>query len=96
MSKLNMIEKCEQTKITWKDGQDPTRKKVKKKRNGKRVTVDIASQSFFKFFDQMRMPEDEDLKMGKLIVRRSDLEYPSKVAKEEVEEKTEDEEDTEP
>ncbi len=42
------------------------------------------------------MPEDEDLKMGKLIVRRSDLEYPSKVAKEEVEEKTEDEEDTEP
>lgn len=96
MSKLNMIEKCEQTKITWKDGQDPTRKKVKKKRNGKRVTVDIASPSFFKFFDQMRMPEDEDLKMGKLIVRRSDLEYPSKVAKEEVEEKTEDEEDTEP
>ncbi len=51
MSKLNMIEKCEQTKITWKDGQDPTRKKVKKKRNGKRVTVDIASPSFFKFFD---------------------------------------------
>ena len=44
----------------------------------------------------MRMPDDEDLKMGKLIVKRSDLEYPSKPAKEEIEERTEDEEDTEP
>jgi len=44
----------------------------------------------------MRMPEDDDLKMGKLIVKRSDLEYPSKVEKEDVEERTEDEEETEP
>ena len=37
MSRQNVIEKTESTRITWKDGSDPTVKKVKKKRGGKRV-----------------------------------------------------------
>jgi hypothetical protein len=51
MSRQNVIEKTEQTKINWKEGFDPTRKKVKKKRKGKKVTVEAACDSFFTFFD---------------------------------------------
>ena len=51
MSRQNVIEKTEQTKINWKEGQDPTRKKVKKKRKGKKVNIEVSADSFFTFFD---------------------------------------------
>jgi hypothetical protein len=39
MLRPNVIEKTEATKINWKEGQDPTCKKVVKKRKGKKVKV---------------------------------------------------------
>ena len=77
MSRQNVIEKTEQTKINWKEGQDPTRKKVKKKRKGKKVSVEVAADSFFTLFDQISMPTDDELKKGKLTITRKDLENPS-------------------
>lgn len=74
MSRQNVIEKTEATKINWKDGRDPSRRKQKKKRKGKRVTVDVHCPSFFELFDQMRMPSDDDLKEGKLTFTRKDVE----------------------
>ena len=41
MSRKNVIEKAEGTKINWKEGCDPTIKKVKKKRKGKKVNVQV-------------------------------------------------------
>ena len=76
MGRPNVIEKVDATKINWKDDKDPTVKKVKKKRKGKRVTVNIGQTSFFSFFDPLRMPEEEDLKEGKLKVKRLDVEKP--------------------
>ena len=35
MSRANVIEKTDSTPITWKEGKDPTRKQVKKKKKGK-------------------------------------------------------------
>ena len=74
MGRPNVIEKTESTKINWKDCQDPTRKKVKKKRKGKKVPVEVTCDSFFTFFDQIKMPSDDDLKAGKLKIVREDLE----------------------
>lgn len=51
MSRKNCIEKTEATKITWKEGCNPTVKRVNKKRGGKRVAVKVACNSFFTFFD---------------------------------------------
>jgi len=53
---------------------DPTIKKVKKKREGKKITVNVANPSFFTFFDPIRMPSDDELKKGNLIFKREDLE----------------------
>ena len=74
MSRQNVIDKTESTKINWKDCQNPTRKKVKKKRKGKKIAVEVACDSFFTFFDQIKMPSDEDLKKGILSIKREDLE----------------------
>ena len=74
MARANVIEKCESTKINWKEGCNPTIKRVKKKRGGKRVLVEVPNDSFFTFFDQIRMPSDEELKDGNLIITRTDLE----------------------
>ena len=51
MSRANVIEKTDGTKINWKEGCDPTRKKVKKKRAGKKVNVEVPNDSFFSLFD---------------------------------------------
>lgn len=80
MGRPNVIEKVEATKINWKEDRDPTIKKVRKKRKGKRVTVNVGQASFFSFFDPIRMPEDEDLKEGKLKVTRHDVEKDSEAA----------------
>ena len=37
MSKQNVIEKCEGTDISWKDGRDVTKKKIKKKSKSKKA-----------------------------------------------------------
>ena len=74
MSRQNVIDKTESTKINWKDCQNPTRKKVKKKRKGKKIAVEVGCESFFTFFDQIKMPTDEDLKKGNLTIAREDLE----------------------
>lgn len=42
MGRPNVIEKVEATKINWKEDRNPCVKKVKKKRKGKRVTVNVA------------------------------------------------------
>lgn len=36
MTKQNIIEKCDGTEISWKDGKDVTKKKVKKKSKNKK------------------------------------------------------------
>jgi len=74
MSRANVIEKVEATKINWKDGCNPTLKKVRKKRGGKKMMVNVACPSFFSFFDQIHMPSDDDLKQGKLVIIREDVE----------------------
>ena len=37
MTKQNVIEKCEGTEISWKDGKDVTKKKIKKKSKNKKA-----------------------------------------------------------
>lgn len=58
MSRANVIDSAESTKINWKEGCDPTIKKVKKKRKGKKVMVQVPQKSFFNFFEEIRMPSD--------------------------------------
>lgn len=74
MSRKDVIERVDGTKINWKEGCNPTVKKVKKKRKGKKVNVEVPQKSFFTFFDLLRMPTDDQLKEGKLTVTRNDLE----------------------
>ena len=74
MSKSNVIERTSGTIINWKDHMNPTIKKVKKKRKNKKVTVDVKTDSFFTFFDEIKMPTDEQLKTGDLSVLRKDVE----------------------
>lgn len=59
MSRGNVIDKTVGTKINWKEHMDPTIKKMKKKRKGKKITVDVKVDSFFTFFDEIKMPTDE-------------------------------------
>mmetsp|Transcript_18070 Transcript_18070/g.30832 ORF Transcript_18070/g.30832 Transcript_18070/m.30832 type:complete len:161 (+) Transcript_18070:588-1070(+) len=73
MSSANVIEQVNATQISWL-GQNPTVKRVRKKKKGKKVTVSVPNKSFFTFFDPIEMPTDEDLKAGKLTVARPDLE----------------------
>lgn len=61
MFRKNIITGCEQTKINWKENKDTTFRKQKKKRNGKRVFVNIQVKSFFSFFDYLRIPSEKDL-----------------------------------
>ena len=70
---------------------NPTIKKVKKKRKGKKVTVDVFQPSFFTFFDEVKMPNDNQLKQGDLTMTRKDIEEDT-----DTEKKNEDEEDAGP
>ena len=72
MTKQNVIEKCEGTEISWKDGKDVTKKKIKKKSKNKKaggsktVTKTVEQESFFNFFKTIEMPEEKELeKAGK-------------------------------
>lgn len=73
MSRANCIERAEGTKINWK-APDPTMKKVKRKRKGTRVTVNVEQPSFFKFFRDINMPSETELEQGKLTVTNEKLE----------------------
>lgn len=50
MQHKGIIEKTISTEIKWKGGCDPTMQKKKKKRKGKKVTVEEKIDSFFNFF----------------------------------------------
>lgn len=50
MTKQNVIEECKGTVITWKDGKDVTKKKIKKKKGKKPVNKTVDVESFFNFF----------------------------------------------
>jgi nucleosome assembly protein 1-like 1 len=55
LSKQNVIDKCEGTDVAWKEGRDPTKKKIKKKnkKTKKTETKTVESESFFNFFKTM-------------------------------------------
>lgn len=66
MSKQNVIEKCEGTEISWKEGRDVTKKKIKKKSKSKKaaqktVTKIVEQESFFNFFKTLEMPDEATL-----------------------------------
>ena len=53
MKNKGMLDKTVATKLVWKDNaSNPTLKKQKKKRKGKKVTVEVKADSFFNFFDE--------------------------------------------
>lgn len=62
-----ILERTESTQIIWKEGKDPTKKKIKKKQQNKKTgavrqiwkTVD--QDSFFQFFKSHTMPEHSEL-----------------------------------
>ena len=60
MKHKGLVDKMVSTEIKWKDGCDPTRKKVKKKRKGKKVTVEVKCDSFFNFFKDEPEKSDKD------------------------------------
>jgi nucleosome assembly protein 1-like 1 len=52
------------TEITWKDGKDATKKKVKKKNKKKQtITKTVEYESFFNFFKTVTMPDENDIEM---------------------------------
>jgi nucleosome assembly protein 1-like 1 len=67
MTKQNIIEKCDGTEISWKDGKDVTKKKIKKKSKNKKnaasrtVTKTVEQESFFNFFKTVVMPDETAL-----------------------------------
>jgi len=63
MAKQNIIEVCEGTEITWKEGRDPTKKKTKKKnkKTKKTETKTVDCESFFSFFKSAAIPDSKDL-----------------------------------
>lgn len=66
MKQIDVIDSTESTPITWKDGCNPTIKKQKKKKKGKKVTVESECESFFNLFktlkrdDNDKPPEDNE------------------------------------
>jgi nucleosome assembly protein 1-like 1 len=58
MTKQNVIEKCEGSVVTWKDGKDITKKKVKKKKGKKPVTKVVDCESFFNFFKTITLDSE--------------------------------------
>lgn len=55
------VEKIVGTKIEWQAGCDPTKTKKKKKKGGKKVTVEAVQPSFFNIFETLeKSDEDQD------------------------------------
>jgi hypothetical protein len=58
MTKQNVIEQCEGTIISWKEGKDITKKKTKKKKGKKQVTTTVDCESFFNFFKSITLDSE--------------------------------------
>ena len=61
MKDKGILDKSLATKIEWKDGCNPTIKKMKKKSKGKKVNVEVKTDSFFNFFTDID-PENTETK----------------------------------
>lgn len=68
----SILEKTDSTKIVWKEGMDPTKKKVKKKQKNKKtgatrtITKTVDQESFFTFFQALTLPDSDAMdKLGK-------------------------------
>jgi len=59
MKDKGMLDSTTSTSISWKDGCNPTVKKQKKKKKGKKVTVEVKCESFFNFFNDI-LPDQDD------------------------------------
>lgn len=61
-----ILDQTTSTKIQWKDACNPTIKKQKKKKGGKKVNVEVKCESFFNFFNDIvpdesaQKPSDKD------------------------------------
>lgn len=54
MSHKGVLDKTVSTEIKWKDNaSNPTLKKQKKKKKGKKVTVEVKADSFFNMFEEI-------------------------------------------
>jgi nucleosome assembly protein 1-like 1 len=62
MKDKGILDKSLATKIEWKDGCNPTIKKMKKKKKGKKVNVEVKQDSFFNFFTDID-PENTESKV---------------------------------
>lgn len=51
MKSRGIMDKTVTTEIKWKDSCNPTLKKQKKKKKGKKVTVEVKAESFFNIFE---------------------------------------------
>jgi len=58
MKSKGIVEKMVSTNIEWKDGCDPTKKKIKRKKKGKKINVEVKQDSFFNFFKDEPEPKD--------------------------------------
>lgn len=67
MTKQNVIEKCQGSEISWKEGKNVTQKKIKKKSKNKKaagsktVVKTVEQESFFNFFKTIEMPDEKTL-----------------------------------
>jgi len=53
MKNKGILDSTTSSKIEWKDACNPTIKKQKKKKKGKKVTVEVKCDSFFNFFNEI-------------------------------------------
>lgn len=58
MKSKGIVDKMVSTNIEWKDGCDPTKKKIKRKKKGKKINVEVKQESFFNFFKDEPEPKD--------------------------------------
>ena len=65
MTHKGILESTTSTKIEWKDACNPTIKKVKKKKKGKKVNVEVKCDSFFNFFEEIVPGKEEQDKPEK-------------------------------
>jgi len=64
MKTKGVLDKTTSTEIKWKANCNPTITKKKKKRGGKKVNVEVKTESFFNFFNTLD-PDAEGEKENK-------------------------------
>lgn len=62
MQDKGILDSTTSTPITWKEGCNPTLKKQKKKKKGKKVTVESECESFFNIFKTLTQPDENETK----------------------------------